>query len=84
MAVGELTLWGSHPAYVDGEPIKLTIGTLGEVRASQRQRERDGGWLLAIYKWGTEPVGLREQVKARQREAQASDVAEAATNEATP
>lgn len=66
MAIGEWTLWGSHPLYVDGLPIKISIGTLREVRASWRQRERDGGWLLAIYRWGTEPVGLREQVKAQQ------------------
>jgi len=36
------------------------------VKAARRQRERDGGWLLAIYRWGTEPVGLQEQIKAQQ------------------
>jgi hypothetical protein len=66
MATGEWTLWGSHPAYADGLPIKISIGTLREVRAARRQRERDGDWLLAIYRWGIEPVGLREQVKAQQ------------------
>lgn len=68
MAAGEWTLWGSHPAYVDSVPIKIDIGTLRNVRASQRQRERDGGWLLAIYPWGAEPIGLREQVKAQRQE----------------
>jgi len=63
VALGEWTLWGSHPAYVASVPIKLDIGTLGRMRATRRQHERDGGWLLAIYKWGTEPIGLREQVK---------------------
>jgi hypothetical protein len=53
-------LWGSHPRYCAGEPIKLTAGTLGECRSAERTRRADGGWKLAIYRAGTTPVGLRE------------------------
>lgn len=59
-------LWGSHQDYAGGTAIKLTGGTLRRCKAQQGVRERDGGWLLAIYAKGTEPTGLRLQAAARQ------------------
>lgn len=54
-------LWGSKACYLNGIPIKLSSGNLSHCRMAQRAREREGSWLLAIYKAGTEPIGLRLQ-----------------------
>jgi hypothetical protein len=62
--VSAWVLWGFHPRYADGVPIKLTGGTLGHCRAEQTHRvEREGDWTCAIYKRGAAPTGLREQAK---------------------
>jgi hypothetical protein len=58
-------LWGSHPAYVDGVPIKLTIGDRRTCGSSQRYRERCGGWTLAIYRQGVPPTGFRALVASQ-------------------
>jgi hypothetical protein len=61
-------LWGSHPLYADGEPIKLTGGTLRECATAQCERERESSdWLLATYRAGAAPLGLRIQAAARTR-----------------
>lgn len=60
----EHVLWGSHPAYADGTVIAIAGGTPAQAKAAKRQRERDGGWTLAIYPRGTQPTGLRLQVAA--------------------
>lgn len=58
-------LWGSHPNYAGGVPIKLAGGTLNDcLHAKRRRTLADSRWKLAIYKAGTEPVGLRLQVEA--------------------
>jgi hypothetical protein len=48
----EYVLWGSHPSYADGVPIRLTGGTVRECRTEKRWRESDGGWTLSIRKAG--------------------------------
>lgn len=48
-------LWGSHPLYAGGTPIKLTAGTLGECRQETRYRKSDGGWTTLVIA----PVGPR-------------------------
>lgn len=55
-------LWGFHPRYANGVPIKLVGGSLPRCRAEQTWRvKRERGWTCAIYREGTAPVGLREQ-----------------------
>lgn len=68
----EWVLWGFHPAYAQGVPIKLTGGSPSDCRTEQTWRvEREGGWTCAIYRAGTPPVGLREQATAARAQADA-------------
>lgn len=64
-AVNGYVLWGAHPSYAYGTAIKITGGTLRSCRSEQRFRVAEGGWLLAIYRSGTSPDGLRDQVRQR-------------------
>ena len=65
----EWVLWGFHPAYCDGEAIKLTGGTKWDCRAASKSRTAEG-WTCATYKTGTPPHGLRDQAaEARQAHA---------------
>lgn len=41
-------LWGAHPLYAGGVPIKLTGGTPAECRRERRFRERGGFTRLRI------------------------------------
>lgn len=56
-------LWGYHPQLGD-EPIPFTGGNLGHCRKEMKDRESLGGYLMFIYREGTSPDGLREQVLA--------------------
>jgi hypothetical protein len=58
----EWVLWGFHPAYCGGTPIRLTGGTQRHCRSEQKPRTAEG-FTCAIYKQGTAPAGLREQAK---------------------
>jgi len=62
--VTALVLWGFHPAYVgqDGRPYLLRLASGRDCTRERRQRQRDGGWTLATYAAGTEPVGLQLQL----------------------
>lgn len=51
-------LWGFHPRYAGGVPIKLTTGSLQQLSAENTSRKAEG-FTTAIYKQGTEPAGLR-------------------------
>jgi hypothetical protein len=53
-------LWGFHPAYCGGEPIKLAGGVRAEVRAASKWRTAEG-FTCGIYRAGTPPHGLRAQ-----------------------
>lgn len=59
-------LWGFHPAYCDGEAIKLTGGTERECRGESRSRTAQE-WTCATYRTGTAPAGLRDQAAAARR-----------------
>lgn len=64
----EWVLWGFHLRYTGPlgvVPIKLSGGTLRQVRADRNRRDAEGGWTLGIYKSGDEPVGLREQCRVK-------------------
>jgi hypothetical protein len=64
----QYVLWGFHPNYggpLGIVPIKISGGTLRQVRGDYAQRERDDGWTLGIYLEGDEPVGLRLQCAER-------------------
>jgi hypothetical protein len=55
-------VWGSHPRYADGTPIKLSGGTARECSAELRRLARvDNTWKAAIYPKGAAPIGLRLQ-----------------------
>lgn len=56
------TLWGFHSTH-GKDVLKLFTGSLKQCNAEQRRRERDEGWLLAIYKKGEYPTGLEAQSK---------------------
>jgi hypothetical protein len=58
----DFVLWGFHPAYCDGIPIKLTGGALRSLRGEQSSREREG-FTCGIYAEGTAPTGLRLQAE---------------------
>lgn len=59
----EYIVWGYKSSLLpEPYPIALTGGNLRHCRAELRQRETEGGWLLAIYAKGTAPTGLRQQV----------------------
>ena len=63
----EWVLWGFHPRYAGGEPIKIMGGTIGQCRTEMAFRvEREGGWTCAIYGAGTAPLGLRDMARAAQ------------------
>lgn len=56
--------WRSDGAY-GAEPIMLNVGSHTMCRRGQAIREREkSGWLLAIYRNGVAPEGLRAQVRA--------------------
>jgi|SRR6185295_13370733 len=52
----ELILWGFHPEYCDGQPIKLEKYS----KQAQYRREREG-WTCAAYFAGDIPSGLQVQ-----------------------
>jgi hypothetical protein len=59
-------LWGFHPSYggpLGIVPIKLSAGTLRQVRSDRARREREGGWSLGIYHSGHAPEGFRTQCR---------------------
>lgn len=45
------TLWGQHPEYAGGVPIKVTGGSLAAVRAEREWRERHG-WTVTVARTG--------------------------------
>jgi len=60
-------LWGYHPDYCGGEPIKLAGSSfLGSLRSESSWR-KGGGWTTAIYRSGAEPKGLRIQAEVARR-----------------
>ncbi len=60
-------LWGYHPDYCGGEPIKLAGSSfLGSLRSESSWR-KGGGWTTAIYRSGAEPKGLRVQAEEARR-----------------
>jgi hypothetical protein len=58
----ELVVWGSHPAYANGTPIRLTGGTVAHCRREIAFRKIDDRWSLAVLRPGVRPVALRAQV----------------------
>lgn len=62
----EFVLWGFHPRYAGGVPIKLNYGSARSLGREKKFRERTG-WVCALYAEGAKPVALRlqaEQAKA--------------------
>ena len=60
-------LWGYHPDYCGGEPIKLAGSSfLGSLRSESSWR-KGGGWTTAIYRSGAEPKGLLVQAEVARR-----------------
>lgn len=55
-------VWGFHPRYVDGTPIKLTGGSTRHCNGEVTRRTQEG-WTCAVYRARTAPVGLREQAR---------------------
>lgn len=51
-----LILWGFHPSYCGGIPMRLEKYT----RKAQERRQREG-WTCAAYAEGDEPTGLALQ-----------------------
>lgn len=67
-ATRRYVLWGFHPNYGGPRgilPIKISVGTLRQVRADHSQRKAEGGWTLGIYLVGDEPEGLRLQCQEK-------------------
>lgn len=51
-------LWGFHPAYCNGQPIKITGADSVRSLSSESKTRQHEGWTLAIYKGGESPDSL--------------------------
>lgn len=60
----ELILWGFHPSYCEGAPIKLEKYS----KQAQHRREREG-WKCAAYFAGDIPSGLMVQANLARAQA---------------
>lgn len=56
--IGASVLWGFHPAYNNGLPLKLARSTKEATR-----RYLSEGWTVAVYRRGEVPAGLRIQAE---------------------
>jgi hypothetical protein len=66
---GDWVLWGVHPLYAHGEPIRVEGGTFRTCRGELNRRVKDGGWsrlviLHACEKWSGIPHGQPSHVCA--------------------
>lgn len=51
-------LWGSHPSYSNGTPIKLIDGSISNCRREEKFRRTDPRWRLEIVRQFTRPDAL--------------------------
>lgn len=72
----EYVLWGSHPEYCDGQPIKIDGGTFRECERMLFARQRqDDRWELEICKRGEEcSIGLPDDIHEYQDSIELSDI----------
>jgi hypothetical protein len=66
---GDWVLWGIHPSYAGGVPIRVEGGTFRTCRGELNRRIKDGGWtrlgiLHACEKWSGVPHGQPSHVCA--------------------